>query len=185
MQSVPAAGALLVIGSVTFLCGAAIGLPRVFTEPDPETRLRMLEQGIRRWRAAQPLYGLGPLLTAVGVGLLATADNGATDAVFVTGGVALLAGGLAWCRSLYLRATRVRDFAHGALPGWPFTASVLLTIGGLAPLGLGLLAADYPSWLGWVVLGWDVVFLAGYLWAGDIPPFVFYLLLLVVGVAVA
>jgi hypothetical protein len=55
---------------------------------------------------------------------------------------------------------------------------VLLTIGGLALLGAGLLAGRFPAWLGRLTLGADLIFLAGYLWLKDIPPFVFYLLLL-------
>jgi hypothetical protein len=60
---------------------------------------------------------------------------------------------------------------------------VLLTIGGLALLGVGLLAGGFPAWLGWLTLGANLLFLAGYLWLRDIPPFVFYLLLLLVGLA--
>ena len=76
------------------------------------------------------------------------------------------------------------DFALGNLPWWPFATYVLLTIGGLAPLGIGLLAGDYAAWLGWLVLAADVLFLGLYLAMRDIPPFVFYLLLLVVGIAI-
>jgi hypothetical protein len=83
--------------------------------------------------------------------------------------------------SLYLRGTRVSEFAFGTLPGWPFSTYVLLTIGGLALLGIGLLIGGFPVWLSWLTLGADIVFLAGYLRFKDIPPFVFYLLLLLVG----
>ncbi len=61
VNTAQAAGALLIIGSVVFLVGAAVGVPRVFTERDPQACLRMLEEGLRIWRLAQPLYGLGPL----------------------------------------------------------------------------------------------------------------------------
>jgi len=97
---------------------------------------------------------------------------------------ALAIGALAWEWSLYLRGTHVSEFAFGTLPGWPFATYVLLTIGGIALLALGLLIGDSPSWLGWTTLGADVVFLAGYLRFKDIPPFVFYLLLVLVGLAV-
>jgi hypothetical protein len=69
----------------------------------------------------------------------------------------------------------------GRFPGWPFTTYVLLTIGGLALLCIGLLTADFPVWVGWVTLDAAIVFLAAYLRFGDIPPFVFYALLLLVG----
>jgi hypothetical protein len=176
------AGLLLIVGSVVFLVGAAVGVPRVFTEPDPQARLRLLTEHLGAWRAAQPLYGLGPILAAAGVGwLAAAATTRGTRAALAVACLALAVGALAWAWSLYLRGTRVAEFASGTLPGWPFATYVLLTIGGLALLGAGLLAGGYPMWLGWLTLGADLLFLAGYLWLGDIPPFVFYLLLLLVG----
>lgn len=51
------AGGLLIAGSTGFGLGAAIGVPRVFTAPDAEGRLRMLELHRGLWRTAQPLYG--------------------------------------------------------------------------------------------------------------------------------
>jgi hypothetical protein len=56
-----------------------------------------------------------------------------------------------------------------------------LTIVGLAALGGGLLAAKSAAWLGWITIGADVAFLAAFLASKDIPPFVFYLLALVIG----
>lgn len=67
----PTATAWVLVGSAIFLVGAGIGVPRVFTEPTPAERLRMLEDGIVRWRVAQPLYAIGPVVAAVGVGFLA------------------------------------------------------------------------------------------------------------------
>ncbi|HZC99812.1 MAG TPA: hypothetical protein VFA46_06355 [Actinomycetes bacterium] len=120
--------------------------------------------------------GSGPLSPA-GVGwLAAAAPTRATRATFAAAGLALAVGALAWAWSLYLRGTRVSEFALGTLPGWPFATYVLLTIGGLALLGAGLLTGRFPAWLGCLTLGADLVFLAGYLWFKDIPPFVFYLL---------
>lgn len=180
------AGILLVVGSVVFGVGAAIGVPGVFTQPDPQTRLRMLTERLGSWRVAQPLYGLGPMIAAAGVGWLAAdAPDQATRAMFAAACLALVIGALAWGWSLYLRGTRIREFAFGTLPGWPFATYVLLTIGGLALLGIGLLAGGLPAWLGWLTLAADILFLTGYLRYRDIPPFVFYLLLLLVGAVVA
>lgn len=179
------AGLLLIAGSTVFLVGAAIGLPRVFMEHDPQTRLRMLEERIGIWRAAQPFYALGPVVAGTGVTVLAAdASDDKTRLLFGIAGAALVVGALAWSWSVYLRATRVRAFALGRLPWWPFATYVLLTIGGLALLGIGLLTGGYPAWLGWLTLAADVGFLGLYLATRDIPPFVFYLLLLLVGIAV-
>ncbi len=80
-----------------------------------------------------------------------------------------------------MRATQISEFASRTLPGWPFAAYVLLTIGGLALLSTGLLMGSFSVWLAWLALGADVLFLALYLRFKDIPPFVFYMLFTVVG----
>jgi hypothetical protein len=59
---------------------------------------------------------------------------------------------------------------------------VLLTIGALALLGAGLLAGRFPAWLGWLTLGADLVFAAGYRWFKG-PPAVRVLFYLLVGLA--
>jgi hypothetical protein len=192
------ASLLLIGGSVVFLVGAAIGVPRVFMEPDPDARLRLLRARPRAWRWAQPLYAGGPLLAAAGVAVLAASagqDSTAGGAsqlgtagaearvTLAAAGAALVVGAVAWARCVHQRTVRVADFAHGRLPGWPFTTYILLTIAGLALLGAGLLASGFPAWLGWLVLAADAAFLAAYLRLRDLPPFVFYLLLIAVGSA--
>jgi hypothetical protein len=172
-----AAGVLMVIGSVVFFVGASLGVPRVFMTADPAERRRLLDERPRAWRNAQPLYALGPVIAAAGVGILG-------EPVFVVAALLMLAGAAAWSYSCYRRGAAPAEFAAGTLPGWPFATYVLLTIAGLALTGGGLLGDEYPDWLGWVVLGATAVFLAGYLAIRDIPPFVFYLLLTGVGIVV-
>lgn len=177
------AGVLMIVGSAIFGVGAAIGVPGVFTQPDRGQKLHMLEERLTLWRLAQPFYAVGPLVASAGVGYLAAssdADDGQTWLVLSC--LLLVAGALCWSWSVYLRMTHYREFALGGLPAWPFAAYVYLTLGGLAFLGLGLLLADLPDWLGWLTVGADVLFLAAYLRWKDIPPFVFYLLLTVVGI---
>jgi hypothetical protein len=175
---------LLIIGSAVFLIGAAVGVPGVFTQRDPQVRLRMLTEHLRAWQIAQPLYGAGPVIASVGVGFLGAWSDDGSRAVLVASCATLTLGTLAWWWSLYLRGTRVSDFAFGTLPSWPFATYVLLTIGGIALLAVGLQIGDFRSWLPWVTLGTDVAFLAAYLTFEDIPPFVFYVLLALVGLAV-
>jgi hypothetical protein len=178
------AAVTIIAGSLVFLIGAAIGVPRVFTTTDPDARLRLLQNGITSWRLAQPLYGLGPLLVAAGAVILTVdAATRRTSVAFAVASLSLFVGVLAWGWSLYLRGTRVAEFAHGTLPSWPFTTYVLLTIFGLAAIGLGLLVAPHPPWLGWLTIAASIAFLIAYLWWKDIPPFVFYVLTLVVAAA--
>ena len=151
-------GILLIVGSLVFGIGAAVGVPGVFTRRDPQVRLHMLTERLGAWQIAQPLYGAGPVIVTAGVAFLAAAADDGSRALLGAASGALAIGTLAWGWSLYLRGTRVSAFAFGTLPGWPFATYVLLTIGGIAFLGLGLLG-DSPAWLGWVTLGADVVFL--------------------------
>jgi hypothetical protein len=175
---------LLIVGSAVFGVGAVVGVPGVFTQRDPQVRLRMLTERLRAWQVAQPLSGAGPVIAAAGVAFLAAASDEGGRAVLAASCAALAIGALAWGWSLYLRGTRVSEFAFGTLPGWPFATYVLLTIGGIALLAVGMLIGDFRPWLGWLTLGTDVVFLAAYLRFEDIPPFVFYVLLTLVGLAV-
>lgn len=184
MTSTQTAGLLLIAGSTIFGVGAAIGVPQVFREADPEVRLRVLEDRLAAWRLAQPFYALGPLVATAGVALLV--DDAATLWEAIATAVAfsaMLIGAVAWAWSVYVRATRVREFALRTLPGWPIVAYVILTGVGLALLGVGLLSGGAPEWLGWLTIAASCAFLAIYMAFKDIPPFVFYLLLTVVGVA--
>jgi hypothetical protein len=120
---------------------------------------------------------VGPLLVAVGIGVLATETaSHAARATITISFLALATGALAWTRSVYQRATRIVEFAYGTLPRWPFVTYILLTIGGLALLAAGLLADHRVPGLAWVTIAADLTFLAVYLWSSDLPPFVFYLL---------
>ena len=178
------AGVLVLVGSGVFFAGISLGVPWVFVESSPEKRLQMLEERLLAWRLAQPLTGLGPLVAAAGVGVLAGASSGGARAALGVASAGLCCGALAWSWSLYLRGTRHREFAAGSLPGWPFATYVWLTLAGLLALGAGLLLADLPEWAGWLTIGADLLFALAYLRFRDIPPFVFYLLLVAVGVAI-
>ena len=124
----------VLVGSAIFLVGAGIGVPRVFTEPDRAKKARMLDEQIVRWRVAQPLYAIGPLVAGTGVGLLAAEVGPGSPRIWIAlSCLLLLAGALLWSWSVYLRGRRVREFALGELPGWPFASCVWPTLRGAGP----------------------------------------------------
>jgi hypothetical protein len=179
--SVNAATSSVLAGSAVFLVGASIAVPRVFTEPDHERKLRMLETSLVWWRLGQPLYAAGALVASGGIGLLAASAAAEPGRAWLTVSCLLMmVGALCWSWSVYQRGRHVQEFALGDLPGWPFASYVCLTLAGLGSLGVGLLLANYPAWTGWVTLAGALGFLIVYVRLGDIPPFVFYLLLPVV-----
>lgn len=179
------AATALVAGSAIFVIGAGIGVPRVFAEPDREEKWRLLSENLLWWRASQPLYALGALTAATGVGVLAGAADDTSRIVLAVSCGFLVLGALAWSWSVYLRGADPHGFAMGHLPGWPFATYIWATLAGLGLLGAGLLLGDWPDWLGWLTLAADLLFAAAYARFGDLPPFVFYLLFLVVGITVA
>ncbi len=181
VMSAAGASTLVIIGSTIFLVGAAIGVPKVFLEADPQVRLAMLERRLTLWRVAQPLYVVGPLVASVGVGLLSTTNAAGDGSGWIAVSCALLVVGVAfWSGDALPRMVRHRAFALGALPWWPFAWYVWSTLVGLLALGGGLLMADIPGWVGWLTIAADVCFAVFFVVTRDIPPFFFYLLLLVV-----
>lgn len=178
------AGVLMISGSALFFVGAGIAVPRVFTEPDREEKRRMLAERPARWRLGQPFYALGALVAALGVLPLGAEDTTTRRSYLTVSCAVLVAGALAWSWSVYRRAILPEEFALGRLPGWPFAAYVWLTLAGLGLLGAGMLTGGWPVWLAWLVLVADAIFSVLYVRYRDIPPFVFYVLLTVVGVAV-
>ncbi len=116
---VNAATSSVLAGSALFLVGASIAVPRVFTEPDHERKLRMLETGLVRWRLGQPLYAAGTLVASVGIGFLAaSAAAGPGRAWMTVSCLFMMVGALCWSWSIYQRGRRVQEFALGQLlPG--------------------------------------------------------------------
>ena len=107
---VNAATSSVLAGSAVFLVGASIAVPRVFTEPDHERKLRVLETGLVWWRLGQPLYAAGALVASGGIGFLAaSAAAGPGRAWLTVSCLLIMVGALCWSWSIYQRGqTRPR-----------------------------------------------------------------------------
>jgi hypothetical protein len=178
------AGVLMIVGSALFFAGAAIAVPRVFTEPDRAEKARLLAERPTAWRVGQPLYAVGALVAGLGVGVMELDDRAADTSWLAIAGTLLVIGALAWSLSVFRRGRRPREFALGELPGWPYFSYVWLTFAGLALMGVGVLAGGWASWIGWMVLGADALFILAFVSLRDIPPFVFYVVLTIAGIFV-
>lgn len=74
----------LIVGSVVFMLGAAIGLPSVFMTADYDERFRIVTGHVTRWGVAQFGYSFGPLIASVGV-VVGLETDGAAGIVQVLG----------------------------------------------------------------------------------------------------
>jgi hypothetical protein len=130
------------------------------------------------------LFGLGALVTAIGIGLLAYALRRQPAAWLIWVSVAVLvSAAVLWLWHLYRRTLDPVAFAEGRWPRWPLLAYFMLTEIGLAILGYALLSSDLLSWIGWMLIGSMVLLFALTLIYRDMPPSMFYLVTLIAGIA--
>lgn len=178
--------AAMILGSVLFLVAAFMPISnRVFPESSPAKKLASITASPGEWVASQILFGLGSIITVIGIALLAYHLRDGSSAWLMWAGTAVLALGLVpWVWHLWARAADPVAFAEGGLPGWPFLLSAALTEVGLAIFGVALLASPYPAWLGWVVIVGMLVLIVLTIVFGDMVPLFFYVVTLLAGVVI-
>jgi len=183
VTTLKAAALAIGVGSALFLLAAFSPVSRVFGLPSAEARWQLISASRSAWNSSQALFAAGAIVTAIGTLLAGVALRGRPASAAMTGaGILLLIGAIAWSWSVYLRALDPRAFVAGTLPGWPFTFYTLLTMAALALAGYSLLRMGFPAWSAWLLIGAPFLLLALYLFFGDMPPFVYYLLALVLAI---
>jgi hypothetical protein len=177
------ASLIIIAGSIVFLIAAFSPITRVFAMKSAEDKWQLISASTNAWVIAQVMFALGATATAVGVLLAGGALQGKpTDAVFYVAGALLLVGAIAWSWHAYLRGHDPRAFVDGTLPGWHFVLYSLLTLAAFGLLGYSLLKMGFPSWSAWVLMAGSSVLLVLYLVFRDMPPAVYYLMGLVLGI---
>jgi hypothetical protein len=173
----------IVAGSVLFLAAAFAPISRVFAVRDSARKLELILAAPNQWAVAQFLFALGSLVTVVGIGMLAYRMSGHGVAIYVRIAAAVMGlGALLWTWHVFLRAMDPALFAAGQVPVALFAGYSLLTIVGLALLGVALLQAGYQPWVAWLAMGSAALFLVLGLAFGDMPPFVYYVVTLTIGI---
>ena len=175
---------LMVLGSIIFLVGALSPISlKVFSTPDAGKRLATIRAGRRAWRIDQVWYALGPIVTALGIGLVAYRfrSSPATLPAYMSFATMAIAA-VPWTWTVYRRAVDPEAFTEGSLPAWPFAAYTVLTQVGLAALGTVLLRTAVPTWVSWMLIAASATLFALYLARRDMPPFIYYVLTLIAGV---
>jgi hypothetical protein len=173
----------IVIGSILFLAAAFSPISRVFGIRAATQRLDIILGAPNQWAVAQLLFALGSLVTVVGIGMLAYRMSGHGVAVYLRMAAAVMGiGALLWTWHVFVRAVEPALFTAGQIPVALFAGYSLLTIIGLALLGFALLQAGYQPWVAWLAMGSAALFLVLGLAFGDMPPLVYYLVTLTIGI---
>jgi hypothetical protein len=183
MSPVRASAVTIIIGSVLFMTAALSPISRVFGTPDPARKLEIITAAPNQWAVAQLLFALGAVVTVVGVGMLALRTSGQAFSPWLHGAVVLMGvGALLWSQHVWQRAADPAAFTRGDIAVWWFAVYSLLTLAGLAMIGAALLQTDLPAWLGRLAIGSAAAFLVLGLVFGDMPPFVYYIITLTIGI---
>lgn len=178
-------GLVLFIGSVLFAAAAFSPVSQVFGARDIEKKVEILTGAPTQWVISQILFGLGAVVTALGIGFLAAALTNATASRLLWLAMSLLLVGAAfWSWHVGLRALDPIAFAQGEFPHWNFAVYSVLTQIGFVLVGIAILKTDLASWSGWMlIIGMSAFFVLMVIFR-DMPPFVYYLLTAIVGVVV-
>lgn len=185
------AGIVLIAGSVLFIIAAFMPITiKVITAPDAEKRIEFIQNEQSGWLLVNILFGAGSVVAVIGLGLLGLHIQGTANssivklAAYAAPALAGL-GGLFWVIIVYNRAVLpAPEIANNlGINAWMFPTYTLLTQVALMLVGWVLLQSGYPAWLGGGLLVLAVLSLVAFVVFKDMPPFVHYVLLLIVGIA--
>lgn len=185
------AGIFMIVGAVVFTAGIfQPGIMAYFDAPNEAQARAALEANALSWDIGNLLFGLGGLFATIGVSLLARHirshnDNATARMASAVSEGLVVAGMVLWGIITYTRiAASVEQTMTGTMFGepWIFPLYSILTLIGLAVMGVALLKAEYHKLLGWYVILFHLgQFIMG-LVTWDAVPLFWYFPMLVIGI---
>jgi hypothetical protein len=186
MEIQSTAALVLALGSAMFIGGAFLPVSRVYALATPGAKLELIQSRTAMWAVHQSLMGSGSAVTVLGLALMATVlQPGSAMVLAYTGVLAAAAGSTLWVRHVYLRIGNPAKFADGSLPFWQFLVYSVLTQAALLAFGAALFLGGFPLWMAIALTAGALFPFCAYLIFGDVPPFVYYLFTLAVGIGIA
>lgn len=183
MDAGRASAGIIIVGSLLFLAAAFSPISRIFGIRDASEKLEIITASPIQWTVAQVFFALGAVVTVAGIGLLAYQLRDQGFSIYLHSGTALMGiGSLLWIWHVFARAVDPALFVAGGIPLWLFGGYSLLTIVGLALVGVALLQAGLQDWVGWLSIGAAVLFFVLGILFRDMPPFVYYAITLTIGI---
>lgn len=182
------AGAVITAACTCWFAGISM-VGNVHAVKDAATRLDMLERDRRFWVLGQILAAAGTAAAPAGFARFAAqlrsapaSDAHAGKDLAALSAAAMLAGSPLFVAALASRAADIRRFAYREGPGWPFLSYAGLQTAGVGAAGAALLLTPLKGPAAVASVASVPLFTAILSRYRDIPPFVFYLLELAVGV---
>lgn len=178
-----AANVILLLGSAIFLIGAFSPPSWVFAEPDIAKRIEMTISSQGSWMIAQIFFGLGPIVTSIGLFLVWLNGGKTADGYAFTAFAASTVGAIFWAWHVYMRAIEPETFFLGQLqPRWLPAVYFILTNLALCLYGVSLLRSGHHRWMGWMNIAFFILFAIQLIVAKNIPPLNFYLIILITSI---
>jgi hypothetical protein len=185
------AGWLLVLGSVSFIVGAANPALGPVWSASQETQLRLIHDAATAWTVTNVLFLFATVLTAAGLWFVPERVGERGLMLARAAVVVYLIGATAWLASLVFRLSVTPDAAAAFVAAGPvnpmyvianhwavgmFGAFTYVAGGSLVALGVAvILGRALPAASGWFAIVIGMVIAGGYAIFGDMPPFVAYL----------
>ena len=174
---------IVMIGSVLFIIAAFSPISRVFGISSPERKLEIILSAPNQWIAAQIFFALGALVMVAGVSIVTYYFRNQPFSVLLNMSVVILfIGASLWIWHVYLRAVDPQLFTDRGIPILYFAAYTFLTQFGLILFGIALLRTELLNWVGWMIIGSMGFFFVLTIIFRDMPPFVYYVIMLITGV---
>lgn len=172
------------IGSLFFLIAAFLPYTKVFIEPDPHQKMYIINNMKNMWNIGNVLFGLGSLITVLGLGMISFGFKNTPNASFSLIGIILMAiGAILWSWHVAERIISPDGFANGTNTPFLFVLYSVLTQFGLFLLGIFFLKTELANWLGWMfMIGSAGLFILIVIFK-DMPPVVYYLITIIFSIS--
>ncbi|MCK4899502.1 MAG: hypothetical protein KAS38_12030 [Anaerolineales bacterium] len=172
------------------IIGSIVG-PQIYQEPDNAVRLNLIANDQTGWFISNLSFALGAVATAIGFLLISIHLRGSVPLwlPYLAATVFIL-GSVFWVIFLYVRTTDPAAYIESdSLMITLIYAFFWLTEAGLLLYGFVFIRASYPNWLGYLSIVFVGLLGAAALFFGSqffdfLPPQIFNLLTLVIGIVV-
>ena len=163
-------------------CGFGSFPPVIYTGKNAQEKLDLLAAKPRRWTLSQYLVILGGLVSMAGTVLLVFLFSGSRGFLpAVIGAAGFVLGHVFWIWIVILRILKPQRQVTGEFPGWLFPSFSFLAQLGLAGFGVAFWLQGIHPLLGIVIFSGALLIFLLFLKFKGLPPFVYYLMTLVIG----